>query len=557
MISNVNYKLNSLGINYSYTYSDNNRINKVTINNDEINYNFDTLSRLSSYNINNDYEVSYTYKDVNENKTSTVVNTLITDNNTFTYTYDNLGNVINIKRNNISTNNYYYNNLSELIKEDDLVNNITIEYTYDNGGNILSKKYYTYNTTNLIDEINYTYSTNRSDLLTNYDGITITYDSIGNPITIGNNILDWNGRTLESVNNNTYKYNEDGIRISKKVNNVETKYYLEGTNIIFEETNGVVLYYIYDYSGNVIGFNYQNNNYYYEKNIQNDVIGIMDSNYNIIVNYEYDSYGKLLSIKDNNGNTITDTNNIGIINPIRYRSYYYDNETGYYYLNTRYYNPEISRFLNADSLLVSSEDLGGYNLYEYCKNNPINYSDPNGELPWLVAIAAAGIVGAAVGIGSQAVSDTINSVISLELKFSSWETYLGAGVGGFINGGTIMLGPQISSTIGGATTTFTTQQWENVSGKEDRTQKEIIENTKNDALFSLATSYLPLEIDGYTKGRNSYNAIYKSNFTKLRNNTIKRWNNNTIVRGFYGQTIEGMPGTIFDGIKSSVDGICK
>ena len=133
-----------------------NRINKVIINNDEINYNFDTLSRLSSYNINNDYEVSYIYKDINENKTSTVVDTLITDNNTFTYTYDNLGNVTNIKRNNISTNNYYYNNLSELIKEDDLVNNITIEYTYDNGGNILSKKYYTYNTTNLIDEINYT-----------------------------------------------------------------------------------------------------------------------------------------------------------------------------------------------------------------------------------------------------------------------------------------------------------------------------------------------------------------------------------------------------------------
>ena len=75
-----------------------------------------------------------------------------------------------------------------------------------------------------------------------------------------------------------------------------------------------MLYYIYDYSGNVIGFNYQNNNYYYEKNIQNDVIGIMDSNYNIIVNYEYDSYGKLLSIKDNNGNTIIDTTNIGIIN---------------------------------------------------------------------------------------------------------------------------------------------------------------------------------------------------------------------------------------------------
>ncbi len=98
-----------------------------------------------------------------------------------------------------------------------------------------------------------------------------------------------------------------------------------------------------------------------------------------MTSYTYDSWGKIVSIKDANGNEITDPNHIGKINPYRYRSYRYDEETGLYYLNSRYYNPEWGRFLNADEFLMENENIIGNNLYAYCINNPINLSDPNGN----------------------------------------------------------------------------------------------------------------------------------------------------------------------------------
>ena len=113
--------------------------------------------------------------------------------------------------------------------------------------------------------------------------------------------------------------------------------------------------------------------------MQEDIIGITDENFNKIVEYEYDSWGNIITIKDNNGNIITDESHIGIINPFRYRSYYYDKETKLYYLNSRYYNPEWGRFINADSYLGVSEDILGYNLYIYVSNNPINNSDNTGQ----------------------------------------------------------------------------------------------------------------------------------------------------------------------------------
>ena len=140
-----------------------------------------------------------------------------------------------------------------------------------------------------------------------------------------------------------------------------------------------MIYYIQDEEGNLIGFKYNNTLYYYIKNMQEDIIGITDNNYNLLCSYEYDSWGKLISIKDNNGNIITNTSHIGYINPFRYRSYYYDNETKLYYLNSRYYNPEWGRFINADSYLGVTGDILGYNLYLYASNNPINNSDEEGH----------------------------------------------------------------------------------------------------------------------------------------------------------------------------------
>jgi|GEM_PF-3101037 len=159
-----------------------------------------------------------------------------------------------------------------------------------------------------------------------------------------------------------------------------------------------MIYYIYDASGNVIGLKYNNDIYYYEKNIQNDITGIMDDSFNLLAKYEYDSWGNILSIKDTNGNTITDNTNIALVNPFRYRSYYYDSEIGMYYLNSRYYNQEWGRFINADGTIGANQDAIGNNLYAYVSNNPVNKTDYNGE----VAGGSIAIGGAIYGSGAAA-----------------------------------------------------------------------------------------------------------------------------------------------------------
>ena len=185
-----------------------------------------------------------------------------------------------------------------------------------------------------------------------------------------------NGRELSSyqdnTNNITYKYNLDGIRTSKIVNGIETKYYLEGSSIIFEDRNGNMIYYIYN-GDELLGFIYNSNTYYYHKNIFGDIIGILDSNYNEVVTYTYNSWGLLTNKTD------TTTINLSTINPFRYRSYYYDEETNLYYLNSRYYNPEWGRFVNADGYLSTGQSIIGLNMFCYCNNNSINYQDINGN----------------------------------------------------------------------------------------------------------------------------------------------------------------------------------
>ena len=369
-------KLSDTLYTYDYEYNKELALTKLTNNHSVFNYNYDILGRLDNQNINGKYVTSYKYI-TNGNKTSTVIESVNDNGIIYSYTYDKLGNITEIYKDNVLINKYYYDIHSELIKEDDLVSNLTKVYSYDNYGNILSKKIYTYNTTNLVKEDKYEYTnSNWQDLLTKFNNDTITYDEIGNPTSIGNVALNWmNGRELASysdgTNTITYKYNLDGIRTSKVVNGIKTNYILEGRTIIFEDRNGDVLYYIYNGS-ELLGFVYENKTYYYHKNMFGDIIGILDSSYNEIVTYEYDSWGALVNITDNSNI------NLGTINPFRYRSYYYDEESGFYYLNSRYYNPKMGRFINADNVLIANKNIVSSNLYQYVSNNPINYFDNTG-----------------------------------------------------------------------------------------------------------------------------------------------------------------------------------
>ncbi len=157
--------------------------------------------------------------------------------------------------------------------------------------------------------------------------------------------------------------------------------------------------------------NYNGEEYFYLRNLQQDIIALIDISGTIKVNYEYDAWGNIINITDNSGT------NLGEINPYRYRGYRYDEETGWYYLNSRYYNPEISRFINADGLIGKTGDILGHNLYSYCQNSPVMMVDPSGYWPkWLKATitvaAVVGVVALAVGVsvatgGAGSVAATI------------------------------------------------------------------------------------------------------------------------------------------------------
>ncbi|HBL84589.1 MAG TPA: hypothetical protein DDZ99_06745, partial [Clostridiales bacterium] len=229
---------------------------------------------------------------------------------------------------------------------------------------------------------------NWGDLLTSYNGTSISYDAIGNP-TNWRNIsgLTWQGRELSNFydtgynTEHQYKYNENGIRTNKYIEYwvdggyTNTSYVLDGSKILKETRTGnqnLTLYYYYDSFSSVAYFNYNGTNYYYGKNYQGDVKYIYDSSGQIVVEYSYDSWGNIISTTGSLASTI------GIINPFRYSSYYFDTETGFYYLNSRYYDPNTGRFINSDGMIGANQDLLSYNLFAYCSNNPANYDDPSG-----------------------------------------------------------------------------------------------------------------------------------------------------------------------------------
>ena len=329
-----------------------------------------------------------------------------------------------------------FNFCNQLVRENSVTQNKTVVYEYDNRGNITSKKTYAYTAGEITgtptDEVVYSYNNSQwKDMLTAYDGENITYDDIGNPITYRNGIsLTWkNGRRLASytdgVYNITYNYTDGGIRKNKTVNGETTEYLLSGSQIMQERRpNGDILNYARDESGGLVGFDYYSaaenviNFYYYLKNMQGDIVGITDRQGNVLVTYTYDTWGKLISITGSMANTI------GIINPFRYRGYYYDTETGFYYVSRRYYDPEIGRWLNADGQIsgVGGEVLG-YNMFAYCMNNPVNMSDPSGNWPrWITA--AVTVVAAVVTVAAVATGNFVVAAVAATVTIAAGAAYI-------------------------------------------------------------------------------------------------------------------------------------
>lgn len=200
--------------------------------------------------------------------------------------------------------------------------------------------------------------------------------------------MSWQGRQLASATGDgkslSFTYDSEGIRTSKTVDGVKTEYLLNGTQILAQKTGSNTLCFFYDQQGNRVGMADSGNHfYYYLYNLQGDVIALADaSTGKLAATYTYDAWGKCVNVRNADGYTI------GTANPFRYRGYYYDNETGLYYLNSRYYDAETGRFINADGQL--NEGVLGYNIFAYCENDPVNGSDPNGDMVWWAAAALGG-----------------------------------------------------------------------------------------------------------------------------------------------------------------------
>ena len=369
-----------------------------------IGYSYDEFERLTKKNISfstlydlyEEYDY-YSYTSGGTQYTTGLVSSLTLKSGSavtasYSYTYDANGNITEIKKNNSSYLLYEYDSLGQLTRESSYATLSYDRYAYDGSGNRVSKNtYYWSGTLKSGETYGYTNST-WGDLLTNYNGTSITYDASGNPKNWkGISELLWTGNRLSSIEIDgldealAFSYNADGVRNGKTYwdkNGIPTyhRYTVDGNRIISETVSGAenyTLYYLYGANGGIEGFIYNNTYYYFQKNIQGDIIRICNCLGETVVEYGYDVWGTVTSVTGDLASTI------GQINPFRYRGYYYDVETGWYYLNARYYDPTVGRFLSPDTILGANGGLQGYNLFAYCNNNPVMFADPSGMCYYL------------------------------------------------------------------------------------------------------------------------------------------------------------------------------
>ena len=299
------------------------------------------------------------------------------------YGYDDNGNIASATLNGKWTG-YTYDELGQLIQVNDRSDTrsgsdgTTWTYSYDLGGNILQKQRFAYkDTTTPLETVTYEYGdANWRDKLTAVNGSTIRYDAIGNPLNDGTWTYTWqNGRQLQKMQKSgvtaEFVYNADGLRVQKTVNGVVTDYVLHGKNVVHMKRGNDELHFFYDAQNRPAVVVYNGVPYAYVKSLQGDIVAILDENGNMVVSYGYDAWGAPLWCTGELAETL------GKVQPFRYRGYVFDEETGLYYLRSRYYNPGWGRFANADALIGAGKLLS-HNLFAYCSNCSVCYTDASG-----------------------------------------------------------------------------------------------------------------------------------------------------------------------------------
>ena len=384
------------------------------------------------------------------------------------YTYDVLGR-IESETDSVTekAKSYKYDAVGRLVRENNEELGKSYAYTYDAVGNVNTRQEYPYKTTmlmsaDMLSQDTFAYDTTHPDRLVSYNGKPITYDYQGNLRSYDGKTYSWTKGRLSRIEVGTgefslgtknwqFLYNGYGQRVKKiytyapAPNETTTDEYItsETTSYIYDHSGRLVeestttikntgttstsqTEYIYDHEG-IIGARYNNALYYFKRNLQGDVIEVYSGAGIKQTTFTYDAYGRCTV----GGNTF-----IANRFKIRYRGYYYDTETGLYWVQTRYYNPDWCRWISPDSIsYLDPETPHGLNLYLYCANDPINHYDPSGhETKWwqwalfgigmtLVAVAAGMAI---IGTGGIAAFGTGALIGSLSLGT------VGAAVGGVI-----------------------------------------------------------------------------------------------------------------------------
>ena len=380
-----------------------------------VTYTYNTLRQLTRKTTDNLFYRAYSYRLLNggERRSAQVefMNYRRSDDNSlllgYRYTYDEQGNISAVYKSNATgtdtnpTWTYTYDGLGQLTAATDTDAGYSYAYTYDTAGNIRSA------TASGQNGVNKTFSYANAawpDLLTSVTvgGTTksITYQTsesgnlTGNPITYYNGsdyTFTWSkGTQLTSATMGdteiSYAYDMSGVRSSKTVGGT-TYTYTTLSGLVMQQTDGTQeLYFLYDDSNQPYALVYKSGAtetpsfYYYLLNVQGDVVALMNASGEIVAEYQYDPWG-VPTVMNSSGTVMEQSTFIGNINPLRYRGYYYDTETGFYYLQSRYYDPAIGRFISADTFATT--DCNGFlssNMFAYCENNPVMCSDPVGEL---------------------------------------------------------------------------------------------------------------------------------------------------------------------------------
>ena len=344
---------------------------------------------------------------------------------TRTYTTDKLGRVTGIADSKFGNHSYEYDCRGFLVKDGDTV------YEYDANGNVTK-----------IGNTVLEYDSVVKDKLVKVGGKVVAYDA-NNPLvptSYDGNTYTFEGRRLARIQKGgkviDYTYNDQGLRIKKNVTengtSLETLFFYDGAKLITEITPEHRLDFLYDENDRLYGFVFDKTAMcFYVRDTLENILGIIDKNGNLVVQYAYNAWGKIQSI------TGTLATTIGEYNPFRYKGYHFDSDTGMYYCHTRYYVPDWCRWLCEDSIgLLNPSDLFEQNLYCYCNNNPVCYIDPSGHIAvFLIGLLVGAIVGAGIGFGVTAYRDYKDDGEVFNDSIPWYEYAVATVVGGVVGGG--------------------------------------------------------------------------------------------------------------------------